>query len=74
MSYVPPTSRQEAADEILKTGFTVSAMLAVCLAFPLPTELEEIVAMHERANLSYWLEEACVYLSAWGKGSCEVQL
>lgn len=72
--YTSPTCRQEAVDEIMRSGFTTSAVLAVAMAFPLPGEVEETVAFsRDRGGiLDYYFENACFYLEAWGKGSCPV--
>jgi hypothetical protein len=62
-----PRNRNEAAAQIIQDGFTISACLAVGLAFPLPGEIGEIARQHKRIDLGFFLNEARVrYLPVWG--------
>lgn len=71
MTYSPPTSRREAVDEIMHSGFTTSAMLAVACAWPLPGELAEFrTSKVGRLLVHEYGDEACRYLQAWGRASC----
>lgn len=72
--YRPPTSRREAVDEIIQTGYTTSALLAVALGFPLDGEVAETAnSKVGRMLLGDYGGEACRYLTAWGRNSCEVK-
>lgn len=63
-----PNNRREAVDEIMRSGFTIPAVLAVGLLWPLPGEIGEIARMHERMNIEDYLEEALtVYVKGWGR-------
>lgn len=72
MSYRPPTTRKEAVDEILRSGFTTSAILAVACAFPLPGELHELHTTRAGALLLEYADDACWYLHQWGRASLPV--
>lgn len=71
--YKPPTTRMEAVAEIITTGGTISALLAVAAAFPLPGETEETNAMlaRLREHDPQWhddlIRERDKYLASWGK-------
>lgn len=72
--YVPPKTREEATAEIMHSGFTISAMLAVSLAFPLDGELED--TLNDRLGqmmLQDYGEGACHYLYAWGRNKSDVR-
>lgn len=71
--YQPPRTRQEAVNEIVQTGFTVPAMLAVAIAFPLPGEIEEMEAFLRKMDEALdgtgtrWRAKAEQYLVVWGR-------
>lgn len=68
-----PTNREEAVEEIIRTGCTISAMLAVAEAFPLPGEPEVTARALERWReadptfVAYLLTERDGYLRSWGR-------
>ena len=65
-----PTNRQEAVAEIARTGFTISAMLAVGKAFPLDAaEAAEVDAFILKTG-AVWPQlnvEIARYLKSWGR-------
>lgn len=58
----------------MRSGFTISATLAIAMAFPLPGEIAEAIAFNKERDgiLDYYFAESCAYLTAWGRNSCPV--
>lgn len=66
--YSPPRTRKEAVNEIMQSGFTVPAVLAVSLAFPVDGEIAELrTTPIGKLLLEDYGAEACLYLQAWGR-------
>lgn len=71
MSRPKPTNRAEAVAEIIETGCTIPAMLAVAEAFPLPGEREVTARMLEQLaeNDPEWakhlIAERDKYVESW---------
>lgn len=62
-----PTNREEAIALLVATRYTVSGMLAVARAFPLPGEAEETLAMIERVpSVREYYDGAQDWLDVWG--------
>lgn len=62
-----PSNRKEAVAQIIETGFTISAMLAVAKAFPLDeSEAEDVDDLLRRMDDPWVSAEVDRYLRAWG--------